>query len=34
MFTDVATNIRFRETNDASPSDGIHQYTQTIGWLV
>jgi len=34
MFTDVATNIRFGETNDASPSHGIHQYTQAIGRLV
>lgn len=34
VFTDVATNVRFRETNVASSSHGVHQYTQTIGWVV
>jgi len=27
VFTDVVTNIRFGEANDASSSHGIYQYT-------
>lgn len=33
-FSDVAVHICFGKINDATASDGFHQYTQASGWMV